>query len=209
MKLLTQEMFDRHWPDGDDAMIDGILSQQQTAFAAVEINSDLRLAHFMGQITVECEEGKVFTEGLSYSTPARLMKIYESHFPTLESALPYVRNPAKLANFVYGNRLGNRGTDSGDGYLYRGRGYIQLTGRDNYRKMGLITGLDLLAHPELALDPKHALEVTCAFWKDKNANAVADRNSVIAMTKCVNGGVNGLHDRIAATAAWKAELGVS
>lgn len=206
-KLLTTEMFDRHWPDGDDDMIAGLIDTQTDAFAKFGIVTDLRLAHFMGQVSVECDDGERFTELLSYSHPRRLMAVYESHFPTLESALPYIHQPEKLANLVYNGRMGNRsGTD--DGWKYRGRGYIQLTGLDNYRTIGLLTDLDLVGNPDLAIDPKHALAVTCAFWSNAKLNALADLGSVLAVTKRVNGGVNGLSERTVATSAWKAELGI-
>lgn len=206
-RLLTHDMFMRQWPDGKADMINGIIAQQQAAFTQSGLTTDLRIAHFMGQVSVECMDGERFEESLYYSHSRRLMAVYESRFPTVESTLPYLRNPQKLANFVYGNRLGNRpGTD--DGYKYRGQGLIQLTGLDNFRTIGFITGLDLVGHPELACDPAHALTVTAAWWSNANLNEIADGDRVLAVTKRVNGGLNALTERRTATQAWKDELGI-
>jgi len=205
--LLTQAMFDDHWPDGVDTMIDGFLATQEAVFTRFELDTPLRLAHFMGQITVESAEGTRFIEGLSYSTALRLMKVWPSRFPTLADAQPYVRNPEKLASLVYANRLGNRpGTD--DPFQFRGRGYIQLTGRSMYFTIGSILDLDLVGKPDLVLDPINALACAAAFWSNAQINEAADLNQVISVTRRVNGGVTGLQDRIAATNVWKTVLGV-
>ncbi|MCE9523142.1 MAG: peptidoglycan-binding protein, partial [Alphaproteobacteria bacterium] len=132
-------------------------------------------------------------ENLNYSA-TRLMEIWPSRFPTLDIAKQYDRDPEKLANFVYGGRMGN--VNTGDGYRFRGRGYIQLTGRDAYRDVGKIAGLDLETHPELAASPEHAVKIACAFWTWKKINPACDVGDFTAVTKKINGGTNGLDDRL-------------
>ena len=109
-------------------------------------------------------------------------------------AKKYERNPEKLANFVYGGRMGN--VNPGDGYKFRGRGYIQLTGRETYREVGKIAGLDLENDPELASKPENAIRIACAFWTWKKINPTCDTGDFTAVTKKINGGTNGLTDRL-------------
>jgi putative chitinase len=132
-------------------------------------------------------------ENLNYSA-SRLMEIWPGRFPTLEIARQYAHDPEKLANRVYGGRLGN--TNAGDGFRYRGRGYIQLTGRDTYREIGKIAGLDLEAHPELAAKPENAVKIACAFWTSRKLNPSCDIGDFTGVTQKINGGTNGLNDRL-------------
>jgi putative chitinase len=123
-----------------------------------------------------------------------MTQVWPGRFPTIASAQPYARNPRALANKTYGGRMGNRpGTD--DGYNYRGRGLIQITGRDGYRQVGRIAGLPLEENPELASSGEFLLEVAGAFWQWKGLNPKADVDSVVAVTRLINGGTNGLADR--------------
>ena len=117
-------------------------------------------------------------------------------FPTLASAEPFANNPEKLANKVYANRMGNGPPESGDGYRYRGRGYIQITGKDGYRQTGLRAGLDLVANPEKAIETANALRVACAFWKWKDLNPLCDQRKFEEVTRRINGGLIGLDDRL-------------
>ena len=118
---------------------------------------------FIGQILHESAGLTRLSEDLNYSA-ARLMVVWPSRFPTLASAGPFSRNPEKLANKVYGGRMGN--TEPGDGWLYRGRGPIQLTGKANYRRVGTLVGQDLVGIPDLAAQPRFALEIAIAWWED-------------------------------------------
>lgn len=152
-----------------------------------------RLQFFLAQLGHESNGLTSREENLNYSA-SRLMDIWPSRFPTAEIAKQYERNPEKLANFVYGGRLGN--VNPGDGYRYRGRGYIQLTGRETYREVGRIAGLDLEASPELAAKPEYAVRIACAFWTWKGVNAACDVADFTGATKKVNGGTNGLDDRL-------------
>jgi len=118
---------------------------------------------FIGQILHESTGLTRLSEDLHYGAP-RLMEVWPSRFPTLASATPFARNPEKLANKVYGGRMGN--TEPGDGWLYRGRGPIQLTGKNNYRRVGALVGQDLVGIPDLAAQPRFALEIAIAWWED-------------------------------------------
>jgi putative chitinase len=152
-----------------------------------------RLQYFLAQLGHESNGLTHKEEGLSYSA-SRLTEIWPSRFPTLEVAKKYERNPEKLANFVYGGRMGN--VNPGDGYKFRGRGYIQLTGRETYREIGKIAGLDLENDPDLAAKPENAVRIACAFWTWKKINPTCDTGDFTAVTKKINGGTNGLTDRL-------------
>jgi putative chitinase len=124
------------------------------------------------------------------------MVVWPKRFPTLASAVPYARNPVKLANKVYAGRMGNGDEASGDGYLFRGRGPIQLTGRANYAAAGKAIGLDLTQDPGAVLTPAGGLAAACWFWDSKDLNELADRRDYRLMTISINGGVTGLAERI-------------
>lgn len=126
-------------------------------------------------------------EGLNYSAE-RLMAVWSSRFPTLESAQPYARNGAVLANKVYGGRMGN--VDPGDGFKYRGRGLMMVTGRNNYRALGKILGLDLEANPDLLAQPVNALKAAIAWWEGNVPDGIM--GDLKRVRKVVNGGSTGL-----------------
>lgn len=147
---------------------------------------------FLGQVLHESAGLTRFTEGLSYSAE-RLCVIWPSRFPTLASAKPYAHNPEKLANKVYGSRMGNGNEASGDGFRFRGRGPIQLTGFDNYLFVGDLIGQDLTGLPELMEQPRFALEATIAWWEDRIPDSML--GDAERVTKRVNGGLIGLADR--------------
>ena len=154
----------------------------------------IRLQFFLAQMGHE-SEGLSRTEEDLYYRPERLLQIWPKRFASLADAAPYARNPQKLAEFVYGGRrdLGNK--LPGDGWLFRGRGYIQLTGRITYSDVGGIAGLDLENQPDLVASPDHALHVACAFWVWKGLNKLCDTGDFEAVTRRVSGGVHGLQDR--------------
>ncbi len=122
--------------------------------------------------------------------------MFRRHFRDEAEAESFARQPERIANRVYADRMGNGPEESGDGWRYRGRGFIQLTGRDNYRRIGQKIGVDLEASPDLvANDIAIALKAAAAYWDDRNVNPDADRDDLRAVTKKVNGGYNGLLDR--------------
>ena len=162
-----------------------------------EINSPSRVAAFIAQVAHESGECGAIEENLRYSVP-RLRAVWPGRFATDAAALPYANNPIKLANKVYANRMGNGTMESGDGWAYRGRGLIQITGRNNYARCGKALALDLINSPELLLQPDNAAMSAAWFWKDKGLNMIADKDSEVALisiTKIINGGDSGLRER--------------
>lgn len=134
------------------------------------------------------------SENLNYSAE-RLCAVWPGRFPTLASAQPYAGNPQALANRVYNGRMGNR-PGSNHGWTYRGRGWPQLTGRDGYRAYGQLVGHDLEGNPNLMLRADVSAAVCGAFWDAKGLNRHADAGDMITVTRAINGGENGLEDRV-------------
>jgi putative chitinase len=192
--MLTRTQLKSVFPKAMDADIDAFLDFGEKALKDAGLLDGLtRLQYFLAQLGHESNGLTHREENLNYSA-SRLMEIWPGRFPTLDIAQQYDRDPEKLANFVYGGRMGN--VNQGDGYRYRGRGYIQLTGREAYREIGKIAGLDLEAHPELAAKQENAVKIACAFWTWKKVNAACDAADFTAATKKINGGTNGLDDRL-------------
>jgi putative chitinase len=162
------------------------------------INTPLRVAHFLAQCGHESGGFRVTQENLNYSAKG-LNGIFRKYFPTEAAAAAYARQPQKIANKVYANRMANGSEASGDGYKFRGRGYIQLTGRDNYTQFGKAIGVDIPSNPDLVAS-KYALASAAWFWSKNGLNKLADNGAsdtvVTSITKRVNGGTIGLADRI-------------
>ena len=164
-------------------------------FARFDISTPIRQASFIGQCGHECGSFKVLEENLNYRAET-LMKLWKSRFPTIEVANEYARNPKKIANKVYASRMGNRDESSGDGYRFRGRGCIQLTGHANYFHAGQACGEDFVMNPDLVATPKYAAMTAGWFWSTHKLNQYADGSDFLMMTKKINGGTIGLQDRI-------------
>lgn len=164
-----------------------------TVLSLFAINTELRVKHFLAQILHESGGLTVMTENLFYTTATQVKKTWPSRFPTLDSTRPFLRNPEKLANKVYSGRMGN--DQPGDGWVYRGRGAIQITGKDMYESIGKTLEVDFVARPELVTTAQYVLAVACHVWKIKNCNRLADGDDIRAVTKAINGGYNGLVDR--------------
>jgi putative chitinase len=180
-----------HVPDAVIGQIPGVMEK-------FGVNTPLRLAHFLAQCGHESGGFRLTQENLNYSAKG-LMGIFKKYFPTQALADAYARKPEKIANKVYGNRMGNGPETSGEGFKFRGRGYIQLTGKQNYTAFDLAVEDDILANPDL-VSSKHALSSAAWFWKKNGLNLIADTGSstevVTKITKRVNGGTIGLADRI-------------
>jgi putative chitinase len=161
-------------------------------FKKYEINTLNRQACFVGQCMHESGGFKQLNENLNYSAKG-LVATWPSRFPNLEYAAEFERNPEKIANKVYGGRMGNN--EDGDGWRYHGRGLIQLTGKDNYANCGSGLGVDLLSNPDWVATPEYAALSAGWFWNKKGLNALADDNDIETMTKRINGGTIGLEDR--------------
>jgi putative chitinase len=161
------------------------------------IDNPLKLSHFLSQCAHESGNFKFLNENLNYSADG-LRKIFSKYFPTIEVANKYARQPEKIANKVYGNRMGNGDEASGDGYRFRGRGFIQLTGKDNYAAFDKFVDDDILANPDL-VSTKYPLTSAAFFFHKNKLWDICDKGHgddvVLAVTKRVNGGTHGLADR--------------
>ena len=153
------------------------------------------MAAFIGQCSHESGNFKTLQENLNYSAEG-LCRVWPSRFPTLEAAQPYHRNPDKIANKVYGGRMGNGTEETEEGSLYKGRGLIQLTGKDNYTLCSDALGEDFIHSPDLILSPKYAALSAGWYWNKRSLNREADAKDYTGMTKKINGGTIGLEDRI-------------
>jgi putative chitinase len=177
---------------------DSVIAQIPDTLAKFEINTPLRLAHFLAQCGHESGGFKVVNENLNYGAKG-LLGIFKKYFPTEEKAKLYERKPEKIANLVYGARMGNGPESSGDGYKFRGRGYIQLTGKDNYTAFGKAINEDIAANPDLVAT-KYPLLSAAWFFNKNGLHKIADQGAtdavVTSVTKRVNGGTIGLPDRI-------------
>jgi putative chitinase len=188
-------------PNCDAATIAPLLS---AAAAEFEINTPLRLSHWISQLSVESGGFLRTTENLNYSAE-RLMVVWPSRFQTLAAAEACAHNPDALALRVYSGRAGNVTGD--DAVRFIGRGWTQLTGRSNYRKYGAKLGLDLIGNPKQAADPGPASRIAGAYWADHGLNVLADEDNIEAITRAINGGLTNLAERTAALAKAKLILG--
>lgn len=164
------------------------------AFQRFDISTPKRQAAFIGQCAHESGNFKTLQENLNYSAKG-LNATWPSRFPSEAEAQPYHRQPEKIANKVYFGRMGNN--NEGDGWKYRGRGLIQLTGKDNYRLASDSLRVDFVAEPDLLLTKEYAALSAAWYWNKRNLNKEADAGDFTSMTKKINGGVIGLDDRVA------------
>ena len=164
-------------------------------FARFGISSPNQQAAFIGQCGHECGNFKVLEENLNYRAET-LMKLWAKRFPTLEVANQYAKNPKKIANKVYSSRMGNRDEASGDGYRFRGRGCIQLTGHANYFHASQALEVDFVADPDLVATPQYAALTAGWFWSTHNCNALAEASDWLGLTRKINGGTIGIRERI-------------
>jgi len=160
------------------------------------LNTAQRVAMCLGQQSVETGGFNRLIENLNYSA-RRLTEVWPGRFPTLASALPYAHNPEALANKTYGGRFGNK--KPGDGYKYRGRGTKQTTFYDNYLDVQTVTGFDVINNPDQLADSMKGSQAGVVYWTAKDCNRLADTGNIEALTRRVNGGVNGLVARTTAT----------
>jgi putative chitinase len=163
-------------------------------FARFDISTPFRQAAFIGQAAHESGNFKMLVENLNYRAET-LMKVWPKRFPTLEFAKQYERDPKKIANSVYANRMGNRDEASGDGYRFRGRGLFQTTGHAGYYHAGQALGEDFVMQPDLVATPQYAALTAGFFWSTHKLNQYADSRDYKMMTKKINGAYIGLADR--------------
>ena len=177
---------------------DSVIAQIPETAAKFNITNNLRLAHFLAQCGHESGGFRAVQENLNYSAKG-LATTFKKYFLTEAAAGPYARNPQKIASKVYGNRMGNGPESTGDGFKFRGRGYIQLTGKDNYTRFAKFIGEDTVNNPDLVAT-KYPLASAAFFFDSNKLWSICDQGAtsavVTAVTKRVNGGTIGLADRI-------------
>lgn len=161
-----------------------------------DINTKPRIAAFIAQCGHESAQFNILKENLNYSAD-RLCKVWPKRFTSLEMAKPYDRNPEKIANKVYSNRLGNGNEASGEGFKFRGRGAIQLTGKSNYLVFSEDIGKTLDETVSYCETLEGAIASACFFWKTNNLNRFVDTNDFVGLTEAINGRTLGLDDRLA------------
>ena len=179
-------------------------SEYRTMLDKFDINTPLRLCHFFTQISHESGLNPI-SENLNYSSK-RLVEIFGKYFTGL-NLVYYANNPKKIANRVYANRMGNGSEASGEGWKYRGRGFIQITGKENYFRLHIDTDLDCVKNPDLLLEEANAMLSACWFWKLKGLNSLADKDDILLITKKINGAFIGLEHRKELLNKWKSILG--
>jgi putative chitinase len=150
------------------------------------VDTARRLAHLMGQLFVECGGFTKLEEGFNYR-PERLDAVFKAVKGIDDAKALLAKGPQAVASRVYANRLGNGDEASGDGWNYRGSGYVQLTGRSNYEKFGSIVGIDIVSDPELARQPESAARLAFAFWDAKGCSPLADKGDLEGITRKING----------------------
>ena len=182
-----------------NALRDAWFPHIAASLSAFQISTPLRQAHFLAQTGHESAGFLKVEEGLNYSENA-LTAMFGKRI-TAEQARAYGRNAMHVANqkmiasIIYANRNGNGDVASGDGYRYRGRGLIQITGKANYSALVKQLGADVVANPDLLLGYRFAAMSAAAWWKNNSLNELADSDDVIRITRIINGGTNGLDDR--------------
>jgi putative chitinase len=197
------------WPNGDwkiPGLRAGMILTAPYVCVKYNVTDPLVFAHIMAQISHECGAGSDVVENLSYS-PQRLIQVWPRHFNS-GNAAAYAYNPQKLGDFIYNppqhNDLGNR-PDSNDGYLYRGRGGSQTTGRAAYTALAAKTGMDLVNDPDKLNDPKCFLDCAFADFIMCGCMPFAEKDDIVGVTKKLNGGLIGLDQRKQWLAKWKGQ----
>jgi len=174
------------------------ITQYITAHSSIYgIVTELRMSHFLAQCLHESNYFTRLEENLNYSKDG-LLKTFPKYFKSAAVAAAYARKPKLIASRVYANRLGNGPESTCDGWTYRGRGLIQLTGKNNYIKFFKWLGgaPDIVKNPSLLTQPNLAVLTAMYYWDTNNLNRLADKDDIKSITKKINGGLNGLQDRI-------------
>lgn len=202
MELIKEDIMEE-FPHAKNELVDALVGATDI-LNVYEINTPLRMAHFLAQTSHESGGFRAVEENLNYKAET-LTKIFPKYFRDKDPN-DYAKQPEKIANLVYGSRMGNGDPSTGDGYRYRGRGLIQLTGKDNYSRFAEALDFDLDEVVEYLATPEGAIESAAWFWAENGLNELADKDDVIAVTKRINGGTIGLAERQAHTEAFKEML---
>jgi len=179
----------------DPALVDPF----NETFQRFGIVTPAQQASWIGQCGHECGNFRIMEENLNYRAPT-LLKLFPKTPKrqwgfTPEEAAAYEKQPVRIANRIYGNRMGNRDEASGDGFRFRGSGFLQLTGHSNFYHAGQALGVDFVMQPELVRTPMYAAQTAGWFWQTHRLNQYADSGDILTMTKRINGGTIGLEDR--------------
>ena len=192
--MITAEQFAQIFPHNRDPQ--GWVDSMNDVFPKYGIDQPHRIAAFLAQCGHESNGFTVFKENLNYSAEG-LNKTFKKYFPSLDSTQAYARQPEKIANKVYANRMGNGDEASGDGWKYCGRGLIQVTGKENYTWFAASLEITPEEASEYMQTFEGAAQSACWFWETNKLNQYADSRDFVTMTKKINGGTIGMDDRIA------------
>lgn len=178
----------------------------EEVFKKYSINTKLRKAHFLAQLKHESGNFTIVQESFNYKTVDRLFKVFTKYFDTnknkrmdlteLQILKTYLGKPEKLASYVYANRMGNGNFQSGDGWKYRGKGLIQLTGKDTQTSYAQSVSINISKDPDFLTQPHYAIDSAGWFWDKNNLNALADEDEFTKITVKINGGKNGIDERL-------------
>ncbi len=192
---VSAEQLKKIIPNIQTQAINTFLAPLNKGMSEAGIDTPLRKAHFLAQLAEESNSFRCLQENLNYSAKA-LLSVFGKYFPSEKKAKQYERQPESIANRVYADRMGNGGERSGDGWRYRGRGLIQLTGKENYQRCSEACGTDFVSNPEsISEEPECAVQVACWYWNSRSLNQYADADDIKAVTLRINGGYNGLKER--------------
>lgn len=207
-KFLTLNSIRKAMPNVSITQATDYLGPLIEAMDEAQINTPARISAFLAQLGHESADFKFMAENLNYSAES-LLKVFPKYF-NAQTAAQYARQPERIANRVYASRMGNGPETSGDGWRYRGRGPIQLTGKENYRAftdaVGRKYGVDFVANPDLVAQPRWGFKAAAWYWTTRNLNALADAGNFDQITYRINGGYKGKEDRDARYATAKAAL---
>jgi putative chitinase len=191
--MVTVEQLHEMFPQAKRENLEKYHDALNAAFDEFEINTPQRQAMFLAQVAHESGNFSAVSENLNYKAET-LAKVFPKYFHDRDPN-DYAKQPEKIANLVYGGRMGNGDEESGDGYRYRGRGLIQLTGKNNYDACGDDLDVDLTENPDYLTTPEGAVRSAAWFWDTHDLNEVADAGDILKCTKKINGGTIGLEDR--------------
>ena len=191
--MVTVEQLHEMCPQAKKENLEKYCDALNSAFDEFEIDTPKRQAMFLAQVAHESGNFSAVRENLNYKAET-LSKVFPKYFRDRDPN-DYAKQPEKIANLVYGGRMGNGDEDSGDGYRYRGRGLIQLTGHDNYEACGSELEVNLHETPDYLTTPEGAARSAAWFWFNNDLNVVADDGDILKCTKKINGGTIGLEDR--------------
>lgn len=194
MITINKQRFFSKFSHARKEILDILADSENELYKKAGINTKDRLANFLSQTATESQGFSRLEENLYYTNPDRIRVIFKKYFKNT-SPEGYIKNPQKLANYVYANRMGNGNVESEDGYNFRGKSLIQITGRENTEKYAASRGISVEAANQYLLTNKGAIDGAIWFWDMLKLNDLADTNNIIAITKKINGGLNGIEDR--------------